>query len=413
MGAKLWSAAAVGLTVFLIGCSQPESPPDSEATVEAAQEEVIEQVSPAVRPDLQALTDAEPSAEGAEGLGLAMLAYRHLDEAAYFYAVAAERDPGDPRLMTSLGALALELLKADRPLPTLGVEEIVALQREALRLEPGDPAILNNLAAALRHQGGEVALAEAITLQRQAVAADPDDDFFGARLAQMLMEAGQEVAARDALTAAFLADPTSVPVAWTNALFFDGDGPRPAANRCTVDFRCDQVCPQGIIGRVNFVTCQIANSSAVGDCEAGRPFATAFNCEAQMPRFGILIPGLDPGFSLVTPWGSLDVVVQGDGRIDFRAQVRGPSIVGPARTFFSSTGSYQPSNGEVRIRGGTGVSVSVPANNSAAIDALAGAGLGPSMRGGASAAIHYDRARPVSDFDLAPSISVFRAKIVG
>ena len=105
--------------------------------------------------------------------------------------------------------------------------------------------------------------------------------------------------------------------------------------------------------------------------------------------------------------------MQGDGRVDVRAQVRGPAVAGPARSFFSATGSYQPSNGDIRIRGGGGISIGVPANNSAAIDAFNGFGLGPSIRGNASARIHYDASRPVSEIDVAPSINVFRGRVVG
>lgn len=413
MGRTLWLAPAVWFVAFCIGCSQPDTTPDSEATAEAAQEEVIEQISPAVRPDLQALTDAEPSAEGAEGLAIAMLMYRHLDESAYFYALAAERDPDNPRLMTSLGALALEMEAAGRPLPTLGVAEIVALQRAALAIEPEDPAILNNLAAALRRQGGDAALAEALALQRRAVAADADDDFLNARLAELLMQAGQEVEAREALTRAFLANPVSLSVAMADAGSFDGEGVSPAENACVVDFNCDTACPQGIIGRINYVTCEMENAGAVSACQAGEPFATSFQCDAQMPRFGILIPGLDPGFSVVTPWGSIDLLVQGDGRVEVRVQVRGPAVAGPARSFFSGQGSYSPSSGEIRIRGGTGVSMGLPATHNEAIDNFNSFGLGPSLRMNASADIHYDASRPVSDIEIGPSINAFRGRVVG
>lgn len=418
MGRNVWAGAAVTLVVACVGCTPPDRETGGGADVAAAaavaaQEEVAERIDPAVRPELEALAQAAPSAEDAEGLAIAMLFYRHLDESAYFYALAAERDPGNARLMTSLGALALEMEAAGRPLPALGAEEIVDLQRAALGIEPGDPSILNNLAAALRRLGTEGARAEALTLQRQAVEAAPHDDFLGARLAEILMEAGLEDEARQALTRAFLANPTSLSVAMVDAQSFAGNGVSPAENACVVDFRCGEVCPQGIIGRINYVTCEMENAGAVSACQAGEPFATSFQCEAQMPRFGILIPGLDPGFSIVTPWGSIDFLVQGDGRIDFRAQVRGPALAGPARSIFSASGSYSPSGGELRVRGGTGVSIGLPATHNAAIDNFNSFGLGPSIRGNASAEIHYDASRPVSDIEIGPSINAFRGRVVG
>lgn len=413
MKRSLWRGVALALALAVAACGRSEPADEGEAAAEAAQEQVADRVDPARRPDLEALAEAAPTAEDAEALAIAMLLYRHLEESAYFYALAVERDPGNPALMTSLGALALEMERAGRPLPALGVAEIVALQRAALELDPEDPAVLNNLAAALRRQGGEAALAEALALQRRAAAADPDDDFLNARLAEILMEAGEAAEAREALTRAFLADPTSLSVAWTDAESFDGSGVSPAESACSVDFRCDEVCPGGIIGRINYVTCEMENASALSACQAGEPFATAFECEAQIPRFGILIPGLDPGFSILTPWGSIDVVVQGDGRVDVRAQVRGPAVAGPARAFFSATGSYSPSNGELRVRGGTGVSIGLPATHNAAVDNFNSFGLGPSIRGNASARLHYDASRPVSDIDIGPSINAFRGRVVG
>ena len=69
---------------------------------------------------------------------------------------------------------------------------------------------------------------------------------------------------------------------------------------CEVNYACDAKCPKSIIGQIDLVTCKIAESSAQSSCSEGKPYARFFDCSAKLPRFGILSPGLDPGFSAQT-----------------------------------------------------------------------------------------------------------------
>ena len=92
------------------------------------------------------------------------------------------------------------------------------------------------------------------------------------------------------------------------------------------------------------VACEIANADAVSACRDGKPYPKGYTCESKLPRFGISIPGLDPGFSIKTPWGSIDVTVQGNGRVDWRASFNTPPVAG-LKGFMGAQGSYQPSTG--------------------------------------------------------------------
>ena len=90
----------------------------------------------------------------------------------------------------------------------------------------------------------------------------------------------------------------------------------------------------------------MAQGSAVLACREGKPFATSYDCRRERPKFGILVPGLDPGFSIVTPFGSIDVVAQGDGRIDTSIKINTPSL-GGYQAFAEAQGSYLPESGSM------------------------------------------------------------------
>jgi hypothetical protein len=208
------------------------------------------------------------------------------------------------------------------------------------------------------------------------------------------------------LNRAFANDPISIAVLLTNAESFGGGAIKPPAPMCEVNFQCSRICPGGIIGRLNYVNCEIANASAVSSCRAGLPFARSYNCDLQFPAFGILIPGLYPGLSIIFPGGSIDVLVQGDGRIDFRVHFDGPSI-GPINLDFDTEGSYQPSNGDVRIEGSGGIDISLPSSNSPVLDTLKQAGFEPGIQ------LHFDPAQATSGYQFEPSIADFHGAIVG
>ncbi len=380
---------------------------DARAVAASARAEIGAALESSAMISLEAIAAAEPDPGGIEGFAIAMLMQRHLDESAWLYALALERDPNNAGLRTSLGALGLEMAAAGRTVSAVAGAANVALQRAALRDEPDDPAIMANLAAALLALGETAARDEAIALLRRAVEVSGGDSHYLSRLAEALMAAGLEEEARALLGRAFADDPESAAVAWTNANIFAGGAVTPPAGMCKVDFRCNEVCPGGIIGRLNYVTCEMSNASAISSCEAGQPFPSGFNCDAQMPRFGILIPGLDPGFSILTPWGSIDILFQGDGRIDYKIRVGGPAIAGPLKTYLEAKGSFQPSRGELKVQGSGGVSLGLPATGSTAADIANKLGFGPSVR------IQYNHTPGAGERVIEPSIRAFRGKIVG
>lgn len=380
---------------------------DIRTVAKAFAGEVLANLDEETQANLLAAAEAEPTSEGAEGLAIAMLVNRHLAESAYFYALALERNPDNAALMTSLGAIAHETKEAGLPLTAIGPDELVMLQRVALMLEPDDPSIKHNLATALRDLGTPEALAEARRQLEEAVEADPGNGLFAARLVDVLMDLGLEDLAREVLNRASAHEPASMALAVAKANHFGGEDISRPPEMCEVDFRCSEVCPGGIIGRINLVTCEMENAAAVNACQAGQPFPVAYNCRAQMPQFGILIPGLDPGLSILTPWGSIDILVQGDGTIEAKIRIGGPALQGPLKSRIAIEGSYNPKSGEIRIQGAQGVSIGLPATNNAAADLLKSLGFGPSI------SIIYKNSPDAGKPNIEPSISTFRGKIVG
>jgi hypothetical protein len=150
-----------------------------------------------------------------------------------------------------------------------------------------------------------------------------------------------------------------------------------------VDFGCKKNCPQGITGRMMMVACEIANANAVEDCRAGKPYPKGYNCESKVPRFGISIPGLDPGFSIMTPWGSIHATVQGNGRVDWRASFNTPPVPG-FQAFMGTQGSYNPSTGATTV-GLDDMGIQYGILNNTLVGKNAGV-----FNAGASAVVRYD-----------------------
>jgi hypothetical protein len=104
------------------------------------------------------------------------------------------------------------------------------------------------------------------------------------------------------------------------------------------------------------VTCRIAESSAQSACSEGKVYAPEFDCAEKIPEFGILIPGLNSGFSMPTPFGRLDVTVDGAGNVDFRFKwsTSAPGLGGEV----TAHGSWSPESGFTSVEVQPGVTYS-------------------------------------------------------
>ena len=302
-----------------------------------------------------------------ESLAHALTLNRQFSQAAWLYAAAIERDRNSPASFSSLGVLLAEgvtLVEGAKPDEAL-LATIVELQREARRLDGKSAAIANNLGGALTALGAKrrerAMIEEGAFLIHEAVQANPQSVIYYVRLAEALNLMGETSAAKKFLEAAFhlnSAHPTMVMARGPGGALADLPFEVARKDLCQVSYACDAKCPKSIIGQIDLVTCRIAESSAQSSCQSGKPYGRFFDCSAKLPRFGILIPGLDPGLSIITPWGSIDFVIQGDGKVDFQVKITSPSL-GPAQASLQTQGSWEPSRGDLALNLEAGAQVNL------------------------------------------------------
>jgi Flp pilus assembly protein TadD len=302
----------------------------------------------------------EPDALGLEAYGHVLLMQRHLDQAAYIFAHAVELSPNQGSALTALGATMGERLALADTATEEELEHVVELQSAALMVLPDEPTVHHNLGTALLRlamaKGGDDKLVQrAINHLEIAVAGTPLNSLFRTRLAEALNALERIEQAQTAINDAFLTDPIS-PVLQTAMArgSLANYSPTPDTSMCNINFDCQRSCGGGIIGGINSVTCEMTQAGAINSCMRGEPHAISYNCEIEIPRYGIMIPGLYPGFSVLTPWGSFDLLVQGDGSLDYRAKLNTPNI-GPIQFYMQVEGSYEPHSGAATWDYGGGV----------------------------------------------------------
>lgn len=408
--------------VVLAGCERATGDPPrgdlpaSEATPPAGTHEATPEagLTARLREDVpsELAARAEALLDGSEDEGgvarlLALEAYlnRHLETAAWLYARSVEADPDDGLTWSNLGltltALAMrEDDVAGRTASLAGsvmihasvsvrpqvaaplLEEALTALREAVRLAPERPEPHNNLGVALLESGR---LDEAERSFDRALELDGDPSgqaIYLAHLAEVYAAQGRELEAAAALARAHALDPFSGPAVLLGLRGASGGFPVPAeADRSycdAVDFDCMNTCPGGIIGRVNAVTCEMENASNQMACRAGEPYVQGYDCDIEMSNVPFILPGMFPGASIVTPWGRLDVMVQGGGRIDYKVQIGVPGMSGPRGGLqIEAAGSYDPERGGSITRISPSVSINTYDRGSVAPQ-LNELGVGPS-----------------------------------
>lgn len=317
--------------------------------------------------------DSLPPGVTADTIGHLMYMRRHWDKAAWFFGTDALADPTDPASLNNAAAMLAEVhADAAGTLPDSLLLAAHDAARAATELDPQNAAAWNNL--------GRIALdlgraAEAAEAARRATDLAPDEPLYWSNLARALEAAGDSAAAAEALARARALDPNGIPYLSARATLPPGGPYASALNRmCNVDFRCQEICPKSIIGGINSVTCEIANTGAQADCMEGKPYPTAFDCSEDLPDYGILIPGLNSGFSACVPGFCVHAVVDGEGNVD--ARVEAGISAGPITGYVTADGHYSPENGFSYDNVGGGVRWSL-VNGSTAASVASGLGHPP------------------------------------
>lgn len=269
------------------------------------------------------------------------------------------------------------------PAPALSATDYLSLSKEsfekALVLKNDNAAYHGNLGFVLldiwRSSANEAILQASVDEFKKAVALNPESATAWAHLAEALAAQKDMAGAADAL------EKSRGLGAFNGALISAGlrmppevmDQYRKKSPPCKVDFGCKANCPRSIIGQINFVTCEMEQSSAQMACDAGKPYAAGFDCSEQIPEFGILIPGLNSGFSLITPWGRLDMTVDGKGNVDYK--FKAGTSVGGVGGELTTRGSWSPASGFSSVEVKPGVNFNLVGGDAAKL--LDQAKMGP------------------------------------
>jgi hypothetical protein len=268
---------------------------------------------------------------------------RHIAQAAWFFGTEALADPSDPSSLNNFAAMTAELAVEDPDAvdPVLAAAALEAA-RAAARLAPDSAAVQNTLGNAARAAGET---AEAVAAAERATELDPEEPLYWTNLARARAAAGDIEGAADALLRARQLEPNgSATLATTIALpAVLGPYQQRLGPICDIDFDCDAICPGGITGRIMMVTCEMANAGAQLSCQQGEPYPVSYNCQEEFPEYGILIPGLNSGFSVSMPGFSAHVLLDGNG--DVRVRLQAGSAMGRFGVYMGVDGTWSPSNG--------------------------------------------------------------------
>jgi len=303
-----------------------------------------------------------PDGVTADTIGHLMFVRRHFDKAAWFFGTEALANPDDAASLNNFSTMLVQTYSDPGGAGSQALlEAAYAASTQAVNLYSDTAAFQNNLGNAARLMQR---FDEAVAAAERAVERSPDVPLYWANLARARAAAGDDAGAAEALARAHALSPNGMAVAAARRDLPSGGPYQGAIQRnCEVNFRCQEICPRSIIGGLMSVTCEMENSSAQLACMEGKPFPITYDCREDLPEYGILIPGLNSGFSIAVPGFSAHVVVDGQGNVDVR--VEAGVNVGPIGGYVRADGHYSPTGGISYDNLGGGVRVSVLPSSSA------------------------------------------------
>ena len=340
-----------------------------ETAREAARPVLNDNLPEQIKPiDFVAAVVAEPGGAVTERMppsvwGQIMYMQRHFDLAAAFFDMQSNMAPQDATSLTNLAAMLVEL-NAHEP-DTYGnvvLKWALEAARHAIRLAPDEPGTWHSLARAA--EAGASALddadlmIEARIAAEQAVALDDSEPLYWTTLARLLRASGDETGAEEALNAAAAINAND-PAYWVPAIAM-GRSPEPVAEAeeeavrigCdTIDFRCEQICPKGLLAGPTIVTCKLEEDTQRNLCTAGERFATQYDCEGEAPVFAL--PFVNSGFSACNPVFCIRARMEPDGSVTYK--IDAGYNIGPFKPYLETAGRFDPSGGVSNTRLGSGI----------------------------------------------------------
>ncbi len=378
---RLWAVLVVTffLSPALVGPSvAADNRTDAEKEAYAALLASITMVEPV---DLLKLLVADRPENDPPPAMLAHLMYLNgnFNVAAFYFKIDYGQNPDNIESLSNLAGIMVELHANDPDrFPASSLDWALELARKAAEIAPENAGAQNTLAFVARANAvreldarpdlAETLLQESANAAGRATGIEPERAIFWTNLARAEYLKNNPDAAGEALRRAKQAEPDS-PTVFLTAQAIDqpvpeDDGTSQVGKQCNVDFKCEEICPKSIIGQVNFVSCKLENATQQSNCKAGKPYATAFNCEEEFPVFGAT-PGLSNKASICIPGVCFHISLKGNGDVDIRVE-GGPSL-GPIKAVFGADVHYSNNSGFSVDRFGGGVKFSL-FNKSAAGD---------------------------------------------
>ncbi|WP_071675344.1 hypothetical protein [Nioella nitratireducens] len=354
--------------------SAPAAQSEGEIAFDATLASLTTEWEPGEAAEFTALL-LDNAAQGLTGdsIGHLLFMRRHFAHAAWFFGTDAAGDPSDPASLNNFAAMLVEVYAADPDnADPMWLQTARRAAEAAAALAPDSAAIQNTLGNVARAAGDT---ATAVSAGERATTLAPEEALYWTNLARAHAAAGTPDAAAAALARAHALDPNGTAVRVTTSALPAIAAPygQYLQSQCNVDFNCAQICPGGIVGGLMRVTCEMESASAQLSCQQGQPYATSYNCQEEFPEYGILIPGLNSGFSVSLPGFSMHVLVDGNG--DVRVRVEGGLSRGRLGAYVGADGTYSPTNGASfdAFRGGVRVNILPPSmGGGSAADEAAG-----------------------------------------
>lgn len=372
-----------------------ESSPDLTATLQSK--------APAdkVKAFEEAFKAAKDDPNTMQMLGMYAYLNRHLELAAWSFSKAAEKKPDDPVNLSNFGLVLHEMYQANKEKkdPEL-LKKSIDLLNKAVTTAPDKAAPYNNLGYALYKRyletKAEDDIAKAEEHLKKAIDLEPENRIALSHLAEVLAARNKNDEAIGALNKVHQIDPL-------NLTFYNAINnldniykeSKPDRSYCdSIDFNCIK-CKGGIIGGLEYTTCMMEEQSAIMSCREGKPFVKFFKC-GNAGDSPFLIPGLHSGFTILTPFGKLSVMLHGDGTVSYNLEIQNVGKM-PEGVKLGVQGTYDPSSGQSDIKWNASFSINI-FNRSDAAQLLNSLDVGPG-----STKLSYD----FSTGELKPQIEVY------
>ena len=283
-------------------------------------------------------------------LGTYAFLNRHLELAAWCYSKVAEKKPDDAVNLSNLGLVLHEMYQAGKENKDSALlQKSIDLLGEAVKTDPKNASANNNLGYALYKRYLEKKAEEDILKAEEhlnkAVALDPENIKALSHLAEVLAARNKKAEAIAILNKVHRINPINI-VFYNSITNLENiyKEAKPDRSYCdSINFNCEK-CKGGIIGGLEYVTCEMEQQSAILACRDGKPFAEFYKC-SQASDYPFLIPGLHSGVTILTPFGKLSIMLHGDGTVSYNLEIQNVAKL-PDGVKLGVQGTYDPSSGQ-------------------------------------------------------------------